>query len=61
MSLEKLKQFFCKHDYKQEINDQKERNRLVDKLKDGESISFIRLHKCKKCNKQQMIGSGIHC
>lgn len=59
----KLKQIFCKHEYRipKEYDDHEERARLVGGLKDGEIISFSRLHRCKKCGKERMIGSGIIC
>ena len=60
--IEKLKQIFCNHNYRiiPEFNDKEERNKLVSELKKGESIAFSRLHKCKKCSKEKMIGSGMH-
>ena len=59
--IQRLKQFFCKHNYRipKEYDDQEERDRLVSELKEGESIAFSRLHRCKKCGKERMIGSGI--
>ena len=44
-----------------EFDDQEDRDRLVRELKEGESIAFSRMHECKKCYKQQMIGSGLMC
>ena len=59
----KLKQIFCIHNYKimSKHDDQEERDRLVSELKEGEMIAFSRLHKCNKCNKEKMIGSGLMC
>jgi hypothetical protein len=58
-----LQQLFCNHNYKipPEYDDQEERDTLVRELKQGESIAFSRLHRCEKCNKEKMIGSGMHC
>jgi len=57
----KLEQLFCNHDYMipTEYDDEKERDRLVANLGDGESIAFVRLHRCTKCGKEKMIGSGL--
>lgn len=41
-----------------EFDDEDERNKLVSELKEGESISFSRIHRCTKCGKEKMIGSG---
>ena len=59
--IEKLKQTFCIHDYRMmpKFDDQEERARLVSELKEGEMIAFSRMHKCKKCNKERMLGSGL--
>lgn len=56
----KIQQFFCRHNYEipKEYDDYEERNRLVSELKEGESISFSRIHRCTKCSKEKMIGSG---
>lgn len=61
--IQKLKQIFCKHEYRipKEYDDQEERDRLVSELKEGEMIAFSRLHCCKKCGKERMIGSGMMC
>lgn len=61
--IQKLKQIFCKHEYRipKEYDDQEERDRLVSELKDGDMIAFSRLHRCKKCGKERMIGSGMIC
>lgn len=58
-----LKRIFCKHEYRipKEYNDQDERDKLVSELKEGEMIAFSRLHRCKKCGKERMIGSGMIC
>ena len=47
-----IKQLFCKHDYEQ-----------IDFTPDpipreGEICNSIRLHRCKKCGKEQLLGSG---
>lgn len=58
----KIKKLFCvQHDYSipEELDDKEERSRLVLELKPGESISFSRLHRCKKCGKEKMLGSGM--
>ena len=59
--IQRLKQIFCKHNYRipKEYDDREERNRLVSELKEDESIAFSRLHRCKKCGKELMIGSGM--
>lgn len=56
-----LNQFFCVHDYRipKEYDDQEERDRLTSELREGQSMSFIRLHRCTKCGKEKMIGSGM--
>lgn len=56
-----LKQLFCNHDYRipKELDDEEDRNKLVAELKQGEMISFSRLHRCTKCNKERIIGSGL--
>lgn len=61
--IRKIREFFCKHDYiiMKEFDDDEERNKLVCELKSGEKIAFSRLHKCKKCFKETMIGSGWNC
>ena len=58
-----LQQLFCNHKYSipTEYDDQEERDKLVSELKKGESIAFSLLHRCEKCNKEQVIGSGMHC
>jgi hypothetical protein len=55
--------FFCSHKYKitKEHDDKEERNKLVNELKAGKSISFSRLHRCEKCDKEIMISSGKYC
>ena len=59
--LKKLKQIFCIHKYRivPKYDDVEERNKLIGELKEGESIAFSRLHECKKCGKEKMIGSGL--
>jgi len=61
--IQRLKQLFCKHNYRipKEYDDQYERDRLISKLKEGEMIAFSRIHRCKKCGKEQMISSGMIC
>ena len=61
--IQKLKQVFCKHKYRilKEHDDQEERYRLIFGLKEDEMISFSRPHRCKKCGKERMIGSGMIC
>jgi len=61
--IEKLKQTFCIHDYRMmpKFDDQEERDRLISELKEGEMIAFSRIHKCKKCNKERILGSGMMC
>ena len=61
--IKKLKQLFCKHAYTimPEFDDEEERNKIIMNLKKGESIAFSRRHKCPKCDKERMIGSGIIC
>lgn len=58
---QRLKQIFCKHNYiiPKEYDDQEERDRLVIQLQEDEMIAFSRLHRCKKCGKERMIGSGM--
>ncbi len=58
-----IKQLFCIHKYiiMPEYDDEEERNKLISELREGESIAFSRRHKCKKCNKERMIGSGLYC
>ena len=57
-----LKQLFCIHKYRipKEHDDQEERNKLIGELEEGESIAFSRLHRCLKCKKETMIGSGMN-
>lgn len=57
----KIKQFFCIHNYKivKEHDDLEERNSIVEKLREGEMVVFLRLHRCTKCGKEKVIGNGI--
>lgn len=47
-----IKQFFCRHNY--ELVD----DETFQSPTNGEWINYIRLHKCPKCSKEEMIGSG---
>ena len=59
---DKIVELFCNHDYQiiPEYDDAEERDNLVFELKKGESISFSRLHRCNKCRKEIMLGSGTN-
>lgn len=48
----KLKQFLCIHDMKRLDNDP------PPSIPKGGCVNMIRLHKCKKCDVEFMIGSG---
>jgi hypothetical protein len=47
-----IKQFFCKHNWKN-IN-----NEPCIQLTDCDMYSLSKLHKCEKCDKEQLLGSG---
>jgi hypothetical protein len=59
--IEYIKQIFCIHNYyiPTEYDDKEERQKIKSELKKGEGTNFIRLHRCKKCGNEKMIGSGI--
>jgi hypothetical protein len=50
-----IKQLFCRHNYIRLDDDES------PETKYGEMVNMIRLHKCNKCGKEKMIGSGWIC
>ena len=47
-----IKRFFCKHDWEQI-------DKTPEPINDGDGwMCCSRLHKCRKCGKEQMLGSG---